>query len=128
MRGGPRAESASPPKPVSLDSPASFRHVLATGRRRRVGDLVVVLAAGQPGIARFGLVVGRRIGSAVERNRAKRRLREAIRQVGMPVGYDVVIIAGASTPTVPFLRLSGWLSEGINEARAADQASKEGHS
>ena len=90
--------------------------------------MVVVLAAGQPGIARFGLVVGRRIGSAVERNRAKRRLREAIRQVGMPVGYDVVIIAGASTPTVPFLRLSGWLSEGINEARAADLASKEGHS
>jgi len=106
-----KAASVSPPKPVSLRSAASFRAVLATGRRRRAGDLVIVRAVGQPGNVRFGLVTGRRIGSAVVRNRAKRRLREAIREAGLPAGYDFVVIAGQTVPTVPFTTLVSWILE-----------------
>ena len=109
--GVQKAASVSPLRPVSLRSSASFRTVLATGRRRRVGDLVIVGAVGQPGSVRFGLVTGRRIGSAVVRNRAKRRLREAIRAVGLPVGYDFVVIAGPTVSEVPYSTLLSWISE-----------------
>jgi ribonuclease P protein component len=113
-QGVQKAASVSPLKPVSLRSSASFRTVLATGRRRRVGDLVIVRAVGQPGNVRYGLVTGRRIGSAVVRNRAKRRLREAIRTAGLPEGYDFVVIAGATVAQVPFSTLVSWISDAAN--------------
>jgi ribonuclease P protein component len=47
--------------------------------------------------SRFGFVVGGRIGKAVERNRIKRRLREAVRlrlqKHEIARGWDVVLIA-----------------------------------
>jgi len=109
--GVQKAASVSPLKPVSLRSSASFRTVLATGRRRRAGDVVIVRAVGEPGNVRFGLVAGRRIGSAVVRNRAKRRLREAIRVAGLPEGYDFVVIAGPSVVEAPFATLVSWITE-----------------
>jgi ribonuclease P protein component len=47
----------------------------------------------------------------VVRNRAKRRLREAIRTAGLPDGYDFVVIAGSTVPEVPFATLVAWISE-----------------
>jgi len=109
---GPKAVSASPPRPVSLRSPASFRHVLTTGHRRRVGDLVVVRAVGEPESIRYGLVTGRGIGKAVLRNRAKRRLRQAVLLADLRPGFDYVLIAGESTASVSFDTLVGWLRQG----------------
>lgn len=109
---GLRAVSASPPRPVSLRSPFGFRHVLTTGQRRRVGDLVVVRAVGEPETIRYGLVVGRGIGKAVLRNRAKRRLRQAVLLADLRPGFDYVLIAGESVATVSFGSLVGWLREG----------------
>ena len=45
------------------------------------------------------------------RNRAKRRLREAVRAAGLPAGYDFVIIAGKTVGDVPFPTLVSWLRE-----------------
>jgi len=73
--------------------------------------LVIVRAVGEPGKVRFGLVAGRRIGSAVVRNRAKRRLREAIRAAGLTPGFDYVVIAGEEVPDVPFATLVTWISQ-----------------
>jgi ribonuclease P protein component len=42
---------------------------------------------------RFGLTVSRRIGKAVIRNKIKRRLREILRRIDLPCGWDIVIIA-----------------------------------
>ena len=47
--------------------------------------------------SRFGFVVGRRMGNAVQRNRIKRRMRESVRvriqQGEIATGKDVVFIA-----------------------------------
>jgi ribonuclease P protein component len=48
------------------------------------------------GPARLAVVASRRVGGAVPRNRAKRLLREAARQVRWPSGMDVVLVARAA--------------------------------
>lgn len=44
---------------------------------------------------RYGFAVGKRVGGAVERNRAKRLMREAIRirHPGLQPGHDILLIA-----------------------------------
>lgn len=44
--------------------------------------------------SRLGVSVGRRVGSAVERNRAKRALREAYAEIApeLPTGHDFVLV------------------------------------
>lgn len=47
------------------------------------------------GQARLGISVGRKIGRAVQRNKVKRAVREAFRQLDaeLPTGHDYVIVA-----------------------------------
>jgi ribonuclease P protein component len=65
---------------------------LSTGRAFH-GDRVVVFVAPGSGAAAF--VAGRRVGGAVDRNRARRILRAAWRELAPKVrnGYDVALVA-----------------------------------
>lgn len=58
----------------------------------------------EPGLnARIGFTVGRALGGAVDRNRMKRRLREAVRLQGMiEIPVDVVINPKRSLRTMKF--------------------------
>ena len=65
---------------------------------------------------RFGITASRKVGNAVARNRAKRRLRAAAAEV-LPVsgaaGYDVVLIARAATLERPYADLKADLAQGL---------------
>ena len=70
------------------------RRVLDTGRRVH-GELVVLVLA--PGAGATAVVAGKRIGGAVERNRARRIVRAALREVAPArEGQDLVAIAKPS--------------------------------
>jgi ribonuclease P protein component len=59
----------------------------------------------ETGAARFGFTATKRLGSAVKRNRARRRLKEAVRLVAPSharAGYDYVVIARQGTLTHAF--------------------------
>lgn len=72
-------------------------------------------APGEP-LVRVGLTASRKVGNAVVRNRARRRLREAARQI-LPVfatpGHDFVLVARAATAERPWTDLIGDLTAGL---------------
>lgn len=77
---------------------AEFRSVMDRGSRGIGPFVVAFFAPGTGGPARLGVVASRRVGSAVERARAKRRLREIWRRaVRRPAG-DLVLVARQGLP------------------------------
>lgn len=100
-----------------LRLPADIRAVF-DARSIAHGRAVVVHAAAREdsGPARWTVVAGRKVGDAVGRNRAKRRLREAARAQDLPAGVDLVIVARSAARTVPYADLAGELSVLVDKA------------
>ncbi len=73
---------------------------------------MVVKSPGQANLVRYGLVAGKRIGNAVQRNRIKRRLRAAVAYAPIEAGFDYVLIPTAEVATVGFSRLVEWVTAG----------------
>lgn len=72
--------------------------------------------------ARATVVVGRSVGDAVRRNRAKRRLRAALHRIAPPAGLDVVVVGRSPALTTDFAELTGEMERLIARVsqRAAD--------
>lgn len=72
--------------------------------------LVLRYRKNEVGYTRWGFAVGRRIAKrAVERNRVRRRLREAARSLAVREGYDVVVTARARSVEASYWELKGAL-------------------
>lgn len=98
--------AASPPR---LKKRAEFLAVAQRGRKQARGALLVQ-ALPQPGPLRMGFTATKKLGNAVTRNRAKRRMRAIARlEFGSTRrGFDIVMIAreGITTATFESLRQS----------------------
>ena len=78
-------------------------------------------AEDDPNIARFGFTATKTLGSAVIRNRARRRLKEAVRLAAPAhalAGYDYVLIAREGTVQRPFTALIKDLDRAFAKAHA----------
>lgn len=71
---------------------------------------------------RYGLVVSSRVGKAVQRNRLRRQLREAIRSVqkDLQAGYDVVLVARPALARQPFDHIRRIIEQVLVEAGLLD--------
>lgn len=73
--------------------------------------VVLVHARDEAGPSRLGIVASKRVGGAVERNRAKRLIREWFRRASLPSGLDVVVLAHASAASLTAGELAASLDE-----------------
>ena len=90
---------------------------VASGRRKSVAPGLILQALPQAeGALRVGFTASRKVGNAVARNRARRRLRAAAAQV-LPahaaMGQDYVVIARLETLERPFGDLLCDLTAGL---------------
>lgn len=67
--------------------------------------VVAIRLPGRAGPPRVGIVAAKGVGNAVKRNRAKRRLREAVARVRLDDGVSYVVIASPEVLAAPFDRL-----------------------
>ena len=99
----------------SRDFDAVYRH----GRSVSTRFLVLHWFAReeQDGEPRLGLAVPRSVGTAVVRNKIKRRLREVwrARLGGVPPGRDYVLVVRPGLPEAVDVRGFDWLSERVDE-------------
>jgi ribonuclease P protein component len=101
-----------------------FLRVAGRGRKVARPGLVLQVLPQPGGKLRLGFTATRKIGNAVVRNRAKRRLREVARltlaaappPVDSGGGWDLVLIARDTTAGRPFAQLLGDLRGALRQA------------
>jgi ribonuclease P protein component len=99
---------------------ADFDRVFQQGRHNSARLLAVrSVANGQP-LSRFAYAIPKRVGTAVVRNRVRRRLREAIRMLPFQEGYDVVISVRPEAAPASFHDLKQELTLLLRRARLLD--------
>jgi ribonuclease P protein component len=76
--------------------------------------------AAQPAGPRIGLTVGKVLGKAHERNRIKRRMREALRRHVdlLPAGFDLIFHPRRSVLTMEFAKLEAEIVRILGQANA----------
>ena len=115
----PAAAGAKAKPPPRLKRRAEFLALAAKGRKAQMTGLVLqALATGKP--ARLGFTATRKIGNAVARNRARRRLKEAARLFFAEhptAGVDLVLIGRGETARREFSALREDLARALAKAR-----------
>lgn len=71
---------------------AEFKNVYDRGVRFHSRYSTVFILPNERGVGRLGIAATRKLGGAVQRNRAKRLIREVFRRNKIASGFDVVII------------------------------------
>lgn len=114
--------SAGMPSPASLGRlkrRAEFVRAARAGRKGARDSVVVQALARDDGETKLGFTATKKIGNAVARNRAKRRLRAAARLhlgAAPPPGWDLVLIARDTTRSCAFAALLADLDGALRKA------------
>ena len=85
-------------KITSLKKPAEFRYIYRRGASVVAPAFVIYAVRSRGRSVRLGLTAGKKVGGAVQRNRAKRRLRELFRKHSDKIkpGYDFIVLRAAA--------------------------------
>lgn len=105
-----------------IKSSAEISHLFTHGKRIHTSYLTLIVLT-QPHDrsmirdGRVAFVAGKKLGNAVWRNAAKRRMREVCRAVGGPwPGYDVVFVAKSSVTRAPHEEIVSACERAVNKS------------
>ncbi len=122
MKAGSRRQSFSG---VRLRKHADYQRAYAASRKRQSASMSWFLAPqanphADAAPARVGLTAGKVLGKAHERNRIKRRMREALRRHVdlLPVGFDLIFHPRRTVLTLEFAKLEAEVLRILEQARA----------
>jgi ribonuclease P protein component len=104
--------------PKRLQRRADFLRLAAQGRKLVRPGFLLQAVTGAPEL-RVGFTATKKLGNAVTRNRAKRRLREAARLVlaeHPEIAAELVLVARRETGSIEFAKLRRNLAAALNEA------------
>jgi len=101
----PKPTSRGIKKEQRLRTKADFQRAYSSGRSHSNHLLVLRSIRNSLGITRFGFVVSKRLGKAVQRNTLRRRLKEIVRLLDIEDGYDLVFITRVAAKEASFQQL-----------------------
>ena len=103
-----------------------FRRAYARGKSFVTPFFVAYVLKNRTGSLRFGITAGKKIGGAVQRNRAKRIITAAFRSVSeyIPTGYDLVIVARTRIFSVKSTAVAALLKKQLYGAKLWNEPNK----
>lgn len=95
-----------------------FRRIYARGKSYVTPVVVVYVQKNRCRELRLGITTSKKIGNAVQRNRSRRVIREAFRQLAPRIrrGYDLVLVARGKTPYVKSTQVQKHLERELTAA------------
>jgi ribonuclease P protein component len=101
-----------------LQRPEQFQRVRRDGKSWAHPLLLLNAAGNRAGRTRCGFVVGKQFGKAHDRNRVKRRVREAVRRQYAQIapGYDLVFVVRSGASHASFSQLQQAVAELLQRA------------
>ena len=103
---------------MRLRRPHEFHRVWSDGRSWGHSLFILWALPNNLNRVRVGITASKKVGNAVERNRARRLLREAVRHlyVHIVVGWDVVLVARSSLLKVKEPQVESALQQVLRRA------------
>ncbi len=103
-----RKNGESMKKAVTLKKNYEFQRLYRRGASAVCGGMVLYCRKNKLGHNRLGITVSTKLGHAVVRNRARRRLREVYRLNSgrLKQGWDLILVARGRTLTMPWSELN----------------------
>ena len=111
---------------VTIKENYVFRRMYSKGRSAVTPMVVVYCRKNGRDHNRLGVTVSTKLGTAVVRNRARRRLREVYRLAlpGLRPGYDVVLVARYRCLSAPWGKLTAAFARACRELGLLEEAKK----
>jgi len=103
---------------LRLRARSEFERVRGEGQAWSHRLLVLIACHNELDVTRVGVAAGKKLGSAVVRNRARRLMREAVRQHApcMAPGWDMLLIARAAMVRVKMQDVASALESLLRQA------------
>ena len=110
---------------VTLKENCDFRRLYGKGKSFQSPALVSYVMKNRAGICRIGITTSKKIGNAVERNRSRRVIRAAYREIEDKINgnYDFVFVARSRTKYQKSTQLAQLMLSQLKEAGVVDETS-----
>ena len=110
-------------KTVTIKSNCDFRRTYGKGKVFQAPALVSYVLKNRAGICRIGITTSKKIGNAVERNRSRRVIRAAYREIEEKINgnYDIVFVARSRTKYQKSTQIAQIMLSHLKEAGVIDE-------